>query len=318
MRGKPLAGTEVAFAAVDEGLLALRGNDSWQLLQAMMQERAWGVETSTAQGEIIGRRHYGKKAVAAGGGGGRGATRELFDTLLVWKPSVVLDAERRGDDRGAAQRFADQLSPRRRRRCRGRQVRQRQRQHPRHAGPAGARRPAAAGARRRSLPGAADAAQHDRARDEGPRQPAGHGRPAGRRRDRTRADRAAARRTSSSPRARRRKSSGRSTCRPTPSSIIWDAAADDSERQGSAQGDAAGRRPPCRCACCRRRWPSSTAGTRCRSRRRPMRCPKSAPSAAASTSPCSRSSPARCLESVASSRPIRSSASSRRRRSRSA
>ena len=28
----------------------------------------------------------------AGGGGGRGPTRELFDTLLLWKPSVVLDA----------------------------------------------------------------------------------------------------------------------------------------------------------------------------------------------------------------------------------
>ena len=90
--GKPLAGAEVAFAAVDEGLLALRGNESWNLLDAMMKERAWGVETSTAQSEIIGRRHYGRKAVAAGGGGGRGATRELFDTLLVWKPGVVLDA----------------------------------------------------------------------------------------------------------------------------------------------------------------------------------------------------------------------------------
>jgi alpha-2-macroglobulin len=90
--GKPLAGADVAFAAVDEGLLALRGNDSWNLLEAMIHERAWGVETSTAQSEIIGRRHYGRKAVAAGGGGGRGATRELFDTLLVWKPSVVLDA----------------------------------------------------------------------------------------------------------------------------------------------------------------------------------------------------------------------------------
>src|SRR6185369_6720561 len=62
-----------------------------RLLEAMVQERAWGVETSTAQSEIIGRRHYGRKAVAAGGGGGRGATRELFDTLLVWKPNVVLD-----------------------------------------------------------------------------------------------------------------------------------------------------------------------------------------------------------------------------------
>jgi len=90
--GKPLAGTEVAFAAVDEGLLALRNNDSWDLLNAMIQQRAWGVETSTAQSEIIGRRHYGRKAVAAGGGGGRGSTRELFDTLLVWKPNVTLDA----------------------------------------------------------------------------------------------------------------------------------------------------------------------------------------------------------------------------------
>ena len=90
--GQPVAGTEVAFAAVDEGLLALRGNASWDLLAGMVRERAWGVETSTAQGEIIGRRHYGKKAVAAGGGGGRGGTRELFNTLLLWQPRVLLDA----------------------------------------------------------------------------------------------------------------------------------------------------------------------------------------------------------------------------------
>ena len=91
--GRPVSGGVVAFAAVDEGLLALRGNDSWDLLHAMVRERAWGVETSTAQGEIVGRRHYGRKAVAAGGGGGRGGTRELFDTLLLWLPNVVLDAK---------------------------------------------------------------------------------------------------------------------------------------------------------------------------------------------------------------------------------
>ncbi|HEY4068855.1 MAG TPA: MG2 domain-containing protein [Burkholderiaceae bacterium] len=90
--GKPLAGAELAFAAVDEGLLALKPNDSWDLLNTMIQERAWGVETATAQSEIIGRRHYGRKAVAAGGGGGHGATRELFDTLLLWQPNVTLDA----------------------------------------------------------------------------------------------------------------------------------------------------------------------------------------------------------------------------------
>ncbi len=91
--GKPLANTEVAFAAVDEALLALRPNDSWDLLGAMLQPRGWGVQTSTAQSEIIGRRHYGRKALPAGGGGGRGGTRELFDTLLVWKPRVALDAQ---------------------------------------------------------------------------------------------------------------------------------------------------------------------------------------------------------------------------------
>ena len=90
--GKPLANTEVAFAAVDEGLLALHANDSWDLLGAMLQPRSLGVETSTGQSEIIGRRHYGRKAVAAGGGGGKNATRELFDTLLVWKAQVALDA----------------------------------------------------------------------------------------------------------------------------------------------------------------------------------------------------------------------------------
>jgi uncharacterized protein YfaS (alpha-2-macroglobulin family) len=93
--GKPLpAGetAEIAFAAVDEGLLALRENDSWNLLAGLLRQRAWGVETSSAQSEVIGRRHYGRKAVPAGGGGGRGGTRELFDTLLLWRASVPVDA----------------------------------------------------------------------------------------------------------------------------------------------------------------------------------------------------------------------------------
>ena len=91
--GKPLPDAELAFAAVDEGLLALRPNSSWDLLPALIRQRAWGVETASAQSEIIGRRHYGRKAVAAGGGGGRGGTRELFDTLLLWQPRVKLDAK---------------------------------------------------------------------------------------------------------------------------------------------------------------------------------------------------------------------------------
>ena len=90
--GKPAANAEVAVAAVDQALLELSPNTSWNLLEAMLQRRSWGVETSTAQMEIIGRRHYGRKAVAAGGGGGRSPTRELLDTLLLWNPRVPLDA----------------------------------------------------------------------------------------------------------------------------------------------------------------------------------------------------------------------------------
>jgi len=79
------------LAAVDQSLLELMPNTSWNLLDAMLQRRSWGVETSTAQMEIIGRRHYGRKAVPAGGGGGRSGARELLETLLLWNPSVKLD-----------------------------------------------------------------------------------------------------------------------------------------------------------------------------------------------------------------------------------
>lgn len=93
--GRPAAHAEVALAVVDQALLELGPNTSWDLLAGMWQRRHWSVETATAQMEIIGRRHYGRKAVAAGGGGGHSPTRELFDTLLLWKPSVVLDAQGR-------------------------------------------------------------------------------------------------------------------------------------------------------------------------------------------------------------------------------
>ncbi|MDO9072108.1 MAG: MG2 domain-containing protein [Rubrivivax sp.] len=92
-QGKPLVGAEIAFAAVDEGLLALQANTSWDLLPGLLRTRPWGVETSTAQGEIVGRRHYGRKALPPGGGGGSNPTRELFDTLLLWRGTVQLDAQ---------------------------------------------------------------------------------------------------------------------------------------------------------------------------------------------------------------------------------
>ncbi len=92
--GKPVpAGTEVTLVAVDEALLELKPNESWDLLNAMIKPRGYGIETATAQMQIIGKRHYGKKAAPAGGGGGDFPTRELFDTLLLWNSSVVLDTK---------------------------------------------------------------------------------------------------------------------------------------------------------------------------------------------------------------------------------
>jgi alpha-2-macroglobulin len=88
----PSPGSAIAVAAVDEGLLELRANDSWKLLDAMMGRRAYQVETSTAEMQVVGKRHFGIKAIPPGGGGGHQITRELFDTLLLWKASVPLDS----------------------------------------------------------------------------------------------------------------------------------------------------------------------------------------------------------------------------------
>ena len=85
------AGAEVAIAVVDEALLQLRSNRTWDLLTPMMDERGIEVYTSTAQMQVIGKRHYGRKALPEGGGGGRLDSRELFDTLLLWEGRVILD-----------------------------------------------------------------------------------------------------------------------------------------------------------------------------------------------------------------------------------
>lgn len=93
--GKPAKSAEIAFAAVDEALLQLSPNDSWDVLSAMMGERPLSVLTSTAQTQVVGKRHFGKKAVEAGGGGGdeSAATRSDFKPVLLWRGRVALDAQ---------------------------------------------------------------------------------------------------------------------------------------------------------------------------------------------------------------------------------
>jgi uncharacterized protein YfaS (alpha-2-macroglobulin family) len=91
--GKLPDAAEIAFSAVDEALLDLLPNDSVRLLDAMMQRRGIEVFTSTAQMQVVGKRHFGRKALAPGGGGGRGAPREMLDSLLLWKGRVPLDAQ---------------------------------------------------------------------------------------------------------------------------------------------------------------------------------------------------------------------------------
>lgn len=90
------ADAEIAFAAVDEALLQLKDNDSWKLLDAMMAPRPLGVIFATAQGQVVGKRHYGTKAVAAGGGGGALAMqRRDFQPVIAWAGRVPLDANGR-------------------------------------------------------------------------------------------------------------------------------------------------------------------------------------------------------------------------------
>ena len=96
--GKPAKSAEIAFAAVDEALLQLQPNASWQLIDAMMGERPISVLTSTAQMQVVGKRHYGKKAVTSGGGGGgdlSGVTRDDFRPVLLWRGRVALDGQGR-------------------------------------------------------------------------------------------------------------------------------------------------------------------------------------------------------------------------------
>ncbi len=235
IRVEPAAGGRwpapaVAFAAVDEGLLALRANDSWDLLDAMIQRARLGRrdrdraerDHRPAPLRPQGRRRpaaaaaaarrascstpccCGCRDVALDGNGEATVEVPLNDSLTSFRFVAVADADVA-------------------------QVRHRQHQRPRHPGPADARRAcrrwcatATASAPCFTLRNTTDA------RHEGEGDPAGHREPARRdqRRDDARAARLRAAGRSSCRRRRRARSPGRSTSRPARFGIAWEAAAD--------------------------------------------------------------------------------------------
>ncbi len=87
--GKPVNG-EIAVAAIDEGLLALKSNSTWNLIDVMLPLRAHSVNTAYMMSQVIGKRTMGLKAVPSGGDGSGAAVRELFESSLYWNPRLTV------------------------------------------------------------------------------------------------------------------------------------------------------------------------------------------------------------------------------------
>ena len=221
---------------------------SWNLLDAMMQRARLGRRdraprrARSSAGATTAARPLPRAAAAAAARRASSSTR-----CSSGRRHVVARRQRRGDRRGAAQRFADRASA----------------SSPSPTPACSSSAPAApairvtqdlqvlagsaaAGARGRPLRADADAAQHDRARDEGARRRCRDGQPAGaeRRRDRAPADRGAA----GAGRGRRRRPGegdrlARRRCRPTRSASPGKRRPRTAtRREGPDQGDAARRR----------------------------------------------------------------------------
>ena len=88
--GNPLNG-EAAVAVIDESLLSIYSNNTWNIFEAFYGSRAHSVKTSYLMSSVLGRRTLGLKAVPAGGDGNGSITaRELFETSLYWNPNVIV------------------------------------------------------------------------------------------------------------------------------------------------------------------------------------------------------------------------------------
>ncbi|MCX7957471.1 MAG: MG2 domain-containing protein, partial [Deltaproteobacteria bacterium] len=94
IRGAGTESPDLMLFVVDEGLLNLLENPTYNILDKMVKEDGLGVHTSTGLTQVVGRRHFGKKAFSQGGGGGRIVTREMFDTLVYFADSLRVSGNR--------------------------------------------------------------------------------------------------------------------------------------------------------------------------------------------------------------------------------
>jgi hypothetical protein len=79
---------DVMLIVVDEGLLSLMENPTYNILDGIVKKVPYEVKSSSGLIQVVGKRHFGKKAMPSGGGGGRLVTREMFDTLIYFNPSI--------------------------------------------------------------------------------------------------------------------------------------------------------------------------------------------------------------------------------------
>ena len=105
--GRPRPDAEVVLVAVDEGLLELGANETWDILNAMMGKRYAGLDTSTSMQRLYRTFDLGPdtEAVIVTGNYRRDsgfdaepvddspARRERFDPLLLWQARLAMDEE---------------------------------------------------------------------------------------------------------------------------------------------------------------------------------------------------------------------------------
>lgn len=96
IKGKGIE-SEVAIAVVDEAVLQLAGDymQKYEVHDGFYKMPALDMMTAETLIHLLGRRHYGKKGVAAGGGGGKDDSmlRQLFKAVAYWEPALLTNSD---------------------------------------------------------------------------------------------------------------------------------------------------------------------------------------------------------------------------------